>query len=368
MIAALITSVFFALSAVFARRSTLYLGSQRANFARQLVALILLGLWAHTWGEGLAGPSVGILFISGVIGFGLGDWALFEAFPRIGSALTMLLSQCLAAPIAALTEWLWLGTGMTFSQAGGAAIILLGIALALIPERDSAIPVGHRVAGTIYGVIAAIGQAWGAVATRYAFARAHEAGFSLDGVTAAYQRLWGGVAGIVVLLVLRQLVRRWNGPGAMAALPDWRRGWPWLVANAVAGATVGVSCYQWALKSTPSAVVLPIVATTPLIVMAIAFFWEGIRPSLRAIIGAVLAVGGVVFLVANAVAGATVGVSCYQWALKSTPSAVVLPIVATTPLIVMAIAFFWEGIRPSLRAIIGAVLAVGGVVFLVANS
>ena len=299
MLAALITSVFFALSAVFARRSTLYLGSQRANLARQLIALTLLGLWAHTCGQGLGGPAVGILFISGVIGFGFGDWALFEAFPRIGSALTMLLCQCLAAPIAALTEWLWLGTGMTSLQMTASAVILVGVALTLIPERDSAIPIGHRVAGTVYGVIAALGQAWGAVVTRYAFARAHEAGFSLDGVTAAYQRLWGGAVTIALLLILRQLTRRWHMTTAIVVRPDWRRGWPWLVANAMTGATVGVSCYQWALKSAPSAIVLPIVATTPLIVMAIAFVWEGVRPSLRALVGAVLAVGGVILLVLN---------------------------------------------------------------------
>ena len=51
-----------------------------------------------------------------VVGFGLGDWALFEALPRIGSGLTVLLAQCLAAPIAAITEWLWLGTEMTGVQ------------------------------------------------------------------------------------------------------------------------------------------------------------------------------------------------------------------------------------------------------------
>ena len=249
------------------------------------------------WGQGLNGATLGILFISGVIGFGFGDWALFEAFPRIGSALTMLLCQCLAAPIAAVTEWLWLGTGMTFLQMGGSAVILLGVALALIPERDSAIPAGHRLAGTIYGVIAAAGQAWGAVVSRYGFERAHEAGFSLDGITTAYQRLWGGVVSIALLLALRQLTRRWHSPGAVALRPDWRLGWPWIVANAVSGPVVGVSFYQWALKSTPSAIVLPIVATTPLIVMAVAFFFEKIRPTRRAIVGAVLAVSGVVVLV-----------------------------------------------------------------------
>jgi drug/metabolite transporter (DMT)-like permease len=297
MIASLLTSFFFALSAIFARRSTLHVGAQRANLARQMVALVLLGLWAHTWGQGLNGATLGILFLSGVVGFGLGDWALFEAYPRIGSALTILLCQCLAAPIAAVTEWVWLGTAMSWMQLASSAAILVGVALAMSPEHASDIPAGHRVAGTVYGVLAAVGQAWGAVLSRYAFLRAHEAGFALDGITAAYQRLWGGTLSIALLLLLRGLARRWRSAGTVEAGADWRGGWPWILGNALAGATVGVSCYQWALKSTPSAIVLPIVATTPLIVMGIAFVFEGIRPTRRALAGSILAVTGVAVLV-----------------------------------------------------------------------
>jgi drug/metabolite transporter (DMT)-like permease len=299
MVASLLTSFFFALSGIFARRSTLYLGSQRANLARQIVALVLLGLWAHTLGQGLHGAILGILFVSGIIGFGFGDWALFEAFPRIGSALTILLCQCFAAPIAAITERIWLGTELNSIQVTSSAVILFGVALALIPGKESNIPAGHRLAGTVYGIIAAAGQAWGAVLSRYAFERAHQIGFFIDGITAAYQRLWGGVASIALLLLLRQGLRYLHSPGFVPSRPDWRQGWPWIAVNALAGPTLGVSCYQWALKSTPSAVVLPIVATTPLIVMAIAFFFEGIRPTRRAMLGAVLAVSGVVILVLN---------------------------------------------------------------------
>jgi drug/metabolite transporter (DMT)-like permease len=227
----------------------------------------------------------------------LGDWALFEAYPRIGSALTILLCQCLAAPIAAVTEWVWLGTAMSWMQLASSAVILLGVALAMSPGHASDIPAGHRVAGTIYGILAAMGQAWGAVLSRYAFLRAHEAGFALDGITAAYQRLWGGALSIALLLLLRGLARRCRNTQTVEADADWRGGWPWILGNALAGATVGVSCYQWALKSTPSAIVLPIVATTPLIVMGIAFAFEGIRPTPRVMVGSVLAVVGVAVLV-----------------------------------------------------------------------
>jgi len=220
MIASLLTAFLFALAAITARRSSLYLGSQRANLARQLVALTLLGLWAHTLGQGIHGATFAILFLSGVIGFGIGDWALFEAFPRIGSALTILLCQCLAAPIAAVTEWLWLGTGMTSLQIVSSAVILIGVALAMAPAHASDIPIGHRVAGTIFGIVAAFGQAWGAVLSRFAFQRAQEAGFSLDGITAAYQRLWGGVICIGLFLILRSIIQSWSRNETAVHRPD----------------------------------------------------------------------------------------------------------------------------------------------------
>jgi len=301
MLPALLTTFFFALSVILARRSIRYVGSQRANFARQLVALVLLGLWAHTAGEGLHGATFGILFLSGIIGFGMGDWALFEALPRLGSGLTALLCQCLAAPIAALTEWLWLGTRLTEVQVASSGLILLGVALALAPARTDLIPAGHRLAGFAFGLIAATGQAWGAVLSRMAFLRAHEAGFALDGITAAYQRLWGGILSIGLLLLLGGLHGRWRSIPRNTTGPNWRRASPWIVGNALVGAALGVSCYQWALKSWPSSIVLPIVATTPLAAMILSFIFEGIRPTKRAIGGGIIAVAGVVLLVRNSI-------------------------------------------------------------------
>jgi drug/metabolite transporter (DMT)-like permease len=298
MIAALLTTFFFALSAILARRSIDYLGSQRANFARQAIALVLLAAYAHSVGQGMTGPTFGLFFLSGVLGFGLGDWALFEALPRIGAGLTLLLCQCLAAPIAAITERLFLGTRMNFVQIGSSALILAGIALALAPGKGETIPVGHRFSGVAWGIAAAVGQAWGAVLSRYAFQQAH--GFSLDGLSSAYQRLLGGIVTIGVLILLGGFRTRWRGAVAESARANWAPAIPWVVANALAGPVIGVGCYQWALKAEPSSFVLPIVATSPLAALLLAFFWEGSRPSARAVAGSLLAVVGVVILVRSA--------------------------------------------------------------------
>lgn len=53
-----------------------------------------------------------------------------------------------------------------------------------------------------------------------------------------------------------------------------RRGYLWLLANGLVGPVLGVGCYQWALATTPSGIVLPIAATTPLLAIPITYWLE----------------------------------------------------------------------------------------------
>src|SRR5687767_3804008 len=100
MLASTLTTLGFSLSVIFAARSARILGGPTANLARLILAALLLAIWAHAFGGGLGGAGLPWFFLSGVIGFSLGDAALFGALERIGPRLTILLTQCLAAPIA----------------------------------------------------------------------------------------------------------------------------------------------------------------------------------------------------------------------------------------------------------------------------
>ena len=122
MVAALLATWLFAFSSVTAKRSVLLLGSATANLLRILLAALVLGLYAHGFGAGLHGVALGWFIVSGFIGYGLCDTAIFLALPRLGAQLTSLMVQCLAVPIAAVTEWLWLGTRLGLGE------ILAGLA------------------------------------------------------------------------------------------------------------------------------------------------------------------------------------------------------------------------------------------------
>jgi drug/metabolite transporter (DMT)-like permease len=297
MIQAIITSILWAMSAVSAGRSTRLLGAGTANLSRLTLATALLALWAHTWGQGLTGVGLPWLILSGLVGFGLGDLALYGAYYRIGPRLGVLLCLCLAAPIGAVVEWAWLGTHPTGYQMFWSAAILVGVFAALAP--DTRTPVTPRVwrVGILMGIFAAFGQGFGAVLTRKAFDVAGHAGQHIDGGTAAYQRIIGGLALTAVVLFIHRL-RKPPAPREHTAIAGhpWRRAWPWVIANALCGPAIGVACYQWALAVAPTGTVLSIVATSPLVVIPFTMVLDHERPTLRSLIGGAVAVLGAVAL------------------------------------------------------------------------
>ncbi|HEY0550793.1 MAG TPA: DMT family transporter, partial [Verrucomicrobiae bacterium] len=157
MFPAFLTTILFSISAVCAQRSSRTLGGIEANFWRLLLATLLLGLWAHTGGNGISGKAFPLFLVSGLLGFGIGDAALYQALPKLGSRLSILLVHCIAAPVAAAAEWLWLGTPMSGPQMIGAALILSGVALALAPGRHLRISRRDFWFGTALGASAAVG-------------------------------------------------------------------------------------------------------------------------------------------------------------------------------------------------------------------
>ena len=297
MLAAFLTTILFSASAVCGNRTAKLLGGTEANFARLCVAAILLAIYGHTLGGGLAGSAFWIFFVSGCIGFGIGDMALFQALPRLGSRLSVLLTLCLSSPLAALIEWRWLHTQLSMAEIICALVILAGVAVALAPGGHVHIARHDLWWGLSFGLLASFCQALGAVLSRKGFAIAQAAGENIDGITAAYQRILGGVLlGAAVFAVVKYNLR--------SARPDqaaeegekqgspWRRAWPLVLINGLAGPALGVSCYQWALKTTPTGVVLPIVAITPIVIIPFSYYLEGERPGKRSLLGGAIAVAG----------------------------------------------------------------------------
>jgi drug/metabolite transporter (DMT)-like permease len=301
MLAALLTTLLFATSAICGYRTAKQIGGVEANFWRIALATIFLTIWAYTFGSGFAGAPEWFM-LSGLFGIGLGDSAYFQALPRLGSRRTVLLVQCLTAPFAALIEWLWLGSKLNLPEIVCIAVILTGVAIALAPGDHLKIEPRQLRLGVFACVCSAIGAAIGAVLIRKAFAVAHASGVFPDAGTTGYQRLLGGI----LFPALALLIFKWRSAHAHGAMFEektlavsrakWRRIWPWVLANALAGQTLGVTCMQWALAQTNAAVVTAIIALTPIVLLPMSRIIEGEKIGLRSLVGALLAVAGVIGL------------------------------------------------------------------------
>jgi drug/metabolite transporter (DMT)-like permease len=114
----------------------------------------------------------------------------------------------------------------------------------------------------------------------------------INGATAAYERI---VPGILVALIFLVLVRRAASPPGPGV---WRSAWPWIIANALAGPSIGVAVFQWGVATTPTGILMPIVATVPVLTQLLAWRIDGHKPTRRTILGGIVAVAGVIALAA----------------------------------------------------------------------
>ena len=237
MLPAVITACFFALSAVFSQRAARIFGPLQANAMRLGIACTVLGLMTlmvdGAYGvQSLHAQLYPMLFWSGLVGFGLGDIAMFRAYPLLGSRLTVLINLCTATLFGAAGDALLLGTHLNNWQWACVAGILAGLVTALWPEKGG---LPRSVGGITYAVIAGLGMGGGTVLTGKVNALAAELHLHCYGISQAFQRSSAGLlAALAALLLL---------PSAPAKAVDgtplkWRHKPFWIMGTALFGPVV----------------------------------------------------------------------------------------------------------------------------------
>ncbi|MFN0129446.1 MAG: EamA family transporter [Verrucomicrobiales bacterium] len=305
MIPALLATFCFACSAVCGQRLARLMGSLRGNYWRLLLAaLVLAAITLAAYPDSLRAETGGWYVLSGVIGFGIGDVALFLAYPHLGSRLTVLILMSFGVFFGAVGDWWLLRAPLGWNLGLSVMVILSGLFLAL--HRPSEPVRWGR--GLIYAVIAGWGQGFGAVLSRLAQTVAQDGGFEVPPISQTAQRAAGGLAvAALAFAVVRIAARRranssepeaaTEGPAAERRVPaKYRKNLPfWLAGSALFGPVIGVSAMQWALQVLhSSALVVAITATAPLVIVPLARWVEREKTSPRALLGTAIAVAGVV--------------------------------------------------------------------------
>jgi drug/metabolite transporter (DMT)-like permease len=185
---------------------------------------------------------------------------------------------------------IFIGEQLTYGSWCGILLTILGIAW-VISERNPVDNISISQKGIIWGILAAIAQALGAVISRYALIQS-----AVSPLESTLIRLIGGTIIVIGLMFLQY---------SKAALPlvkqtkiQWQisRRSLGVIAIAAFGSTyLGIWLQQVSLKFAPTGIAQTFLATSPLFVLPIVAL-QGEKISSRAILGVVVSVAGIALM------------------------------------------------------------------------
>jgi drug/metabolite transporter (DMT)-like permease len=288
-LAALATAVSWTATALFFESASRRIGSLAVNLIRLVMALALFTLYGLLF-RGAALPldaderTWGVLSLSGLVGFTLGDLCLFRAYVLIGARLSSL-AMSLAPPLVACLSFVALGERLSVGHLVGMGITLAGVAW-VVTERVPGADEEHgrrRLAGLALAFGGALGQAGGLVLSKSGMG-------SYDAFAATHIRVISGTLGFAVLFTLAGWWTR-----ALKGLAD-RAAMARTAAGAFFGPFLGVGLSLVAVQRTQAAVAATIMALTPVLIVPVVRFTRREQVSPRALLGALVAFAGVVIL------------------------------------------------------------------------
>lgn len=282
-----------ALSAAFiwAVASVVYTGVGRQlsplvlNLVKGLIAIALLIVTLLLTGNLF--PTVSLrplllLLLSGAVGIGFGDTAYFGALNCIGPRRTLVL-ESLAPPLAAVLALICLQEQLPLAGWVGIGLTVAGVTWVVLERsREATTPSVLPLRGIVLGLLAAAGQAGGAVMSRAALV-----GTDINPLWSTFIRLVGGIIILMIWLgIQRQSVR---------VLQPLRSRRLFLIVSGTAfiSTYLGIWLQQLSLKYAPAGVAQSLSATSPLFVIPIAVIFAGDKVSLRAVLGVLVAIAGV---------------------------------------------------------------------------
>jgi len=296
-LAALLTSVCWALTSIQLALAGRRVGSEVVNRTRLVLAVVYISL-SHLVVQGRLWPSSvepfrwGWLGLSGTVGLVVGDGCLFQSFLLIGTQRAMLM-MTLVPVISALVAWGWLGETLLPAEIAAVLLTVGGIAWVVSEKRrgragpTSAGDTRRYGLGLLLGFGGALGQALGLVAAK----RGLTGDFSSLSATLIRMVVATGV--IWLLALIRGQVRAsWRALGDRKAL--WL-----LLGGSLVGPFLGVWLSMVAIQRAPVGIASTLMALSPIVLIPLERWLFKERASSRSVVGTVLAVVGasVIFLI-----------------------------------------------------------------------
>ena len=290
-IAALSTVLCWAIGTLSFEAAGRRIGSTTVNYIRLTMAWVMLGIAGLVTSRymfiplGASGQEWLWLGMSGLVGFFLGDLCLFRAFVLIGPRLCTLVFT-LAPLMTALLGWMILGETLTPLNCLGMAITLAGVAWVIAERKtDKATKLWRpSVWGVSLAAMGALGQALGMVLAKKVI------GNDTDPIMVTQIRITAALPAFAIMFALL----RWY-PRVTRGLKDGRA-MAQMTLGAFVGPVLGVALLMLSMQYLEAAVSQTFVALLPIVIIPFVMVIHKERVSLRAALGAVVAVAGVAIL------------------------------------------------------------------------
>jgi len=256
------------------------------------VLLLVMGL-----GGGGALPGVGAfwwLFLSGVIGFAIGDSLYFAAFPKAGVQVTAMVGNLIPI-LTGLLGWLFLGETAGAATWFWMVVVLSGISLVVLDPAGRSSDAGpamdpkDRALGLLYAFGSALSQALGIVAASSAF----EAVGVLPGTIA---RLVGGILSALVIGAFAGLLP--GARGIVAELSELTRPlrtpllMRMLLVPTIVATILSLPLHSTAVRGAPPHIAALVLATSPLFILPLGRLF-GARHGPLSLVGTLIGFAGV---------------------------------------------------------------------------
>ena len=271
------------------------LGNLTLNVLRMALALVFsLVLFLVVTGSPLpAGASSEACFwmlLSGLVGYVIGDFCLFQCYIIIGSRFGQLF-MTLAPLAAALMAWVTLGQQMTVMSIVAMLVTLFGISVSVLGRGEK-----HKVSlklplnGVLFAIGAALCQGVGLVLSKIGMDHYVVSADMPDWLVAFSANFYRCVAGIIGFAILHYFH---DGMAPFRdALRD-RKGLSVAIATTIFGPFVGVGFSLMAVQYTAAGIASTLMAMTPIIIILPSYWLFHEKITWKAVVGAFISVIGV---------------------------------------------------------------------------
>ncbi|MBR6884324.1 MAG: DMT family transporter [Prevotella sp.] len=275
------------------------LGNLTLNVLRMGLALLFsLVLFGVVTGSplpaGVPAEACGWMLLSGLVGYVIGDFCLFQCYILIGSRFGQLF-MTLAPLSAALMAWITLGQQMKPMSIVAMLVTLFGIGISVLGRGNH-----HMVSlklplnGVLFAIGAAMCQGIGLVLSKigmdhYDVAAMAKAGVSewLIPFSANFYRCIAGIIGFTILLYFH------DGIGHLREAMHDRKGLSVAIATTIFGPFVGVGFSLMAVQYTAAGIASTLMAMTPIIILLPSYWLFHEKITWKAVLGAFISVIGV---------------------------------------------------------------------------